>query len=101
LLPISRRNFIRGSLATCVGISYAHAMQVDASIPLVVPGTRAANETNDTKLLQRAIDKAAERGGGTVHIQPGRYISGSLQLRSNVSLWLDSGVTLAGLVAGV
>jgi hypothetical protein len=62
---------------------------------LLTPGPRAAGEMTDTKRLQRAIDERHERGGGTVHITAGRYISGSLLLRSNVSLWLDNGSILA------
>jgi len=62
---------------------------------LLTPDPRAATETSDTKRLQRVIDQAHERGGGTVHLAAGRYISGSLLLRSNVSLWLDNGSILA------
>lgn len=62
---------------------------------LVRPGQRIAGEASDTKRLQRAIDLAHERGGGTVHVTSGRYISGSLLLKSNVSLWLDNGAILA------
>jgi hypothetical protein len=62
---------------------------------LVRPGQRIAGEVSDTKRLQRAIDLAHERGGGTVHVTSGRYISGSLLLKSNVSLWLDNGAILA------
>jgi hypothetical protein len=35
-----------------------------------------------------------QAGGGTVHFPAGRYLSGLLRLRSNVSLWLDNGATL-------
>jgi polygalacturonase len=61
---------------------------------LVTPGPRATTERSDTKRIQRAIDQAHERGGGTVYIAAGRYLSGSLLLRSNVSLWLDNGSIL-------
>jgi len=61
---------------------------------LISPGPRAKSETKDTKRLQRAMDQAQTAGGGTVFIPAGHYISGSLYLRSNVSLWLDNGVVL-------
>jgi hypothetical protein len=62
---------------------------------LLTPEPRAVGEMTDTKRLQRAIDEMHERGGGTVHVTAGRYVSGSLLLRSNVSLWLDNGSILA------
>jgi polygalacturonase len=68
--------------------------RVEAS-GLLYPGQRAAGETSDTKRLQRAIDQAHECGGGTVYLAAGHYVSGSLLLRSNVSLWLDNGSILA------
>ena len=44
--------------------------------------------------LQQAIDDAARRGGGTVHIPSGRHPVASINLRSNVSLFLDNGAVL-------
>lgn len=94
LLHLSRRNFIKGTIAAFAAQPYARAVQLDSQNPVVFPGARAGGETSDTKMLQRAIDQAGEHGGGTVHIVPGRYLSGSLLLRSHVSLWLDSGATI-------
>jgi hypothetical protein len=84
------------SPATCFsGMAAAQEPQRIEASALLTPGPRAATETSDTKRLQRAIDQAHERGGGTVHLAAGRYVSGSLLLRSNVSLWLDNGSILA------
>ena len=50
----------------------------------------------DTAALQSAINAAADAGGGTVVLPPGRYLSGSLYLKSRVTLQLDEGATLLG-----
>ncbi|MDA1266200.1 MAG: glycosyl hydrolase family 28 protein [Planctomycetota bacterium] len=50
----------------------------------------------DSPALQRAIDAAFERGGGTVHVPHGDYRCGTLELKSGVTLWLDAGATLWG-----
>lgn len=50
----------------------------------------------DTAALQRAIEAAALAGGGTVVFPAGRYLSGTLRLRSRVALWLQSGAVLLG-----
>jgi hypothetical protein len=95
----SRRDFIVGALATGAYIVHARANQApNLGQPKpgswIEPGDRAGGETSDTHVLQRAIDEAQRRGGGTVHILPGRYVSGSLRLHSHVSLWLEAGATL-------
>ncbi len=50
--------------------------------------------TNDTKAINAAIRDAYEKGGGTVYFAPGNYLSGSIHLLSNISLFLDQGATI-------
>jgi len=57
-------------------------------------GAKANGEAKDTKAIQTALDTVHQAGGGTVRFPAGRYLSGLLQLRSNVSIWLDNGATL-------
>ncbi|MFK7922085.1 MAG: glycoside hydrolase family 28 protein [Bacteroidia bacterium] len=47
-----------------------------------------------TTSLQAAIDAAHAAGGGTVYFPPGDYLSGSLILKSNVTLEIEGGATL-------
>ncbi|WP_069660946.1 rhamnogalacturonidase [Arcticibacter eurypsychrophilus] len=44
--------------------------------------------------INSAIDKAASAGGGTVYVPAGTYLSNSIHLKSNISLYLDQGATL-------
>jgi polygalacturonase len=44
--------------------------------------------------IQRAIDACAQAGGGTVLLPPGEYTSGTLELRSHVRFFVESGATL-------
>jgi polygalacturonase len=55
-------------------------------------------ETNTTAQLQAAIDAcgSGEGCGGTVLVPAGRYVTGSLSLRSNVTLHLEAGAVLLG-----
>ena len=55
------------------------------------------NETGlITAKIQHAIDSCASAGGGVVRFPEGRYLSGALQLRSNVTLHFDKGAVLQG-----
>jgi hypothetical protein len=46
--------------------------------------------------VQKAIDAAAESGGGRVVLSGGKFLSGSLRVKSRVTLWVDNGATLLG-----
>ncbi|MFD1258606.1 glycoside hydrolase family 28 protein [Mucilaginibacter terrae] len=53
-------------------------------------------KTLNTKAIQQAIDKCAAAGGGIVKFKPGKYLTGSLFIKSNVNLQLDEGAELLG-----
>ncbi len=57
-------------------------------------GAIADGHTLDTAAIQQAIDAAAGRGGGTVLLSSGRYLSGSLFLKSHITLRIEAGATL-------
>jgi len=57
-------------------------------------GARGDKEANDTAAIQKAIDGAAQAGGGTVYVPAGNYRCGQLHLRSNVTLHIEAGATL-------
>lgn len=59
-------------------------------------GAEPNGSTKSTKGLQAAIDAAAAAGGGTVLVPPGRYVIGTIRLRSNVRLHIGLGATLVG-----
>jgi polygalacturonase len=50
----------------------------------------------DTAAIQKSIDEAAAAKGGRVVFPPGRYLSGTIRLKSHVTLHLEKGATLLG-----
>ena len=48
----------------------------------------------DTSAINKTIDAAAASGGGTVYFPAGNYLSVSIHLKSNISLYLDQGATI-------
>jgi len=96
-----------GWLSTFVGISRAGARPPAPSATEAAAaggvvhnvkafGAIGDGATKDTQALQAAIDAAERAGGGTVYFPPGTYLSGTLFLKSNVTLHLEAGATLLG-----
>jgi len=59
-------------------------------------GAKADGQTLCTQAIHAAIDKCAAAGGGTVYLPPGSFLSGTIYLKTGVTLHLDSGCTLLG-----
>ncbi|GAB3637033.1 glycoside hydrolase family 28 protein [Hymenobacter arcticus] len=48
----------------------------------------------DSGAINKAIEAAAQAGGGQVYLPAGNYLSGSIRLKSNISLYLEQGATI-------
>ncbi|RLD62845.1 MAG: hypothetical protein DRI95_12485 [Bacteroidetes bacterium] len=59
-------------------------------------GAIADGKTLNTKAIQKAIDKCANNGGGTVEFLAGTYLTGTIILKDNVILNLQSGSKILG-----
>jgi len=54
-------------------------------------GAIGDGKTIDSPAINKAIETAAADGGGTVRLPAGTYLSYSIRLKSNITLYLDSG----------
>ena len=59
-------------------------------------GIRSDGVTMNTRSIQYAIDWIADQGGGTLRFWVGRYLTGSIHLKSNVTIELVEGAVLVG-----
>lgn len=59
-------------------------------------GIKSDGITLNTQSIQKAIDFISEKGGGKLKFYVGRYLTGSIQLKSNVSIELNEGAVLVG-----
>lgn len=47
-----------------------------------------------TKAIQNAIEQASKAGGGTVYFPAGKYLTGAIHLKSNITILIDAGAEL-------
>lgn len=59
-------------------------------------GATGDGVTLDTQAIQTALDICNSHGGGTVLFPPGIYLTGTIHLKSNVTLNISAGATLLG-----
>ncbi len=57
-------------------------------------GAKGDGKTADRDAINKAIDAAAAAGGGTVDFPAGTYVTGSIRLRSNLTLQFEPGARL-------
>ena len=57
-------------------------------------GAKGDGKTPDRDAINKAIEAAAAAGGGTVYFPAGTYVTGSIRLRSNLTLQFEPGSTL-------
>ncbi len=59
-------------------------------------GAIGDGKTLDTAAINKAVVLCAEAGGGQVRFTPGRYLSGTVHLKSHVTLLFEAGARLVG-----
>ena len=59
-------------------------------------GVKSNGTTMNTNSIQKGIDFISENGGGRLVFYVGRYLTGTVYLKSNVTIQLEEGAILAG-----
>jgi len=59
-------------------------------------GAKPDGQSLCTQAIQATVDKCSAAGGGTVYLPPGAFLSGTIYMKSGVTLHVDSGCTLLG-----
>jgi len=60
-------------------------------------GVKGDGITNNTLVIQKAIDQLAASGGGTIYFPAGTYLSGSIFLKDNITIELSKLSILKGI----
>jgi hypothetical protein len=88
----------------CVAVSALYALSAGFSAGLraaeilrIAPAPApAGSAAADTRRIQGGIDALHAKGGGIVELLEGRFVTGTIYLRSRVELRFDAGATLVG-----
>jgi len=59
-------------------------------------GAKSDGITLNTRSIQKAVDFISENSGGKLVFYVGRYLTGTIQLKSNVTIQLEEGAVLVG-----
>lgn len=93
--PLTRR-FVTPILSLAFIAASATALHAAAACDVRSYGAKGDGTAKDTTAIQKAIDNCAAKGGGTVRLTAGTYLSAPIVLKSNITLQLDKGATLLG-----
>jgi polygalacturonase len=59
-------------------------------------GAKGDGKTMNTTAINKAVESCNNKGGGTVVVPPGNFVTGTVVLRSNVNFHLEPGAVLTG-----
>lgn len=92
-MPANRRQLLQATLAAPAALAAAPAPALPVH-DIRAFGAVPDGATLNTRTIQQAIDQAARDGGGVVFVPPGNYLTGTLQIKDNVTLYLEAGATI-------
>jgi polygalacturonase len=91
----SIRRVLQFSILLCTALHFVVAAGADQNSYNVRDyGAVGDGKHLDSPAINKAIETAAAKGGGTVYLPGGRYFSGSIRLKSNINLRIDKGAVI-------
>ena len=89
-----------GGLLTLLllAVPQLHAQATQPTSPTIYDvrhfGAAGDGKQLDSPAINKAIEAAATRGGGTIYFPAGSYLSTSIRLKSDIALYIDQGATI-------
>jgi len=78
-------------VAFCGAGQAADIEQKSPVFNIVDYGAAGDGQTKNTQAIAKAIEACAKAGGGTVWVPAGKFLTGSIELKSNITLHIDAG----------
>jgi hypothetical protein len=86
--------FATALLVCAAAGAFAQAPSALPVINVLDYGAKRDGSGSSTAAFRAAIQAAAKAGGGTVFVPAGHYVSGAIELVSNLTFYLDSGAVI-------
>ena len=77
------------------------ALQMMADYNVRNFGAKGDGATLDSPAINAAIEEAVKHGGGRVVVPAGRYLSGSIRMKSNIELCIEAGAVIIAAPASM
>lgn len=88
-----KRLFYLG-FAICLMMGSSLSVQAQDWFSVLDFGAKNDSTGMNTSAIKAAIEKASSQGGGTVYFPAGKYITGPIHMKSNITLHLDAGAEI-------
>ncbi|KQR70973.1 glycoside hydrolase family 28 protein [Pedobacter sp. Leaf176] len=82
------------ALILVLAISFGLRTNAQSFYNVLKYGAKNDSSKLATTAIKNAIDAASKAGGGTVYFPAGKYLTGSIHLKSNITIFIDAGAEL-------
>ena len=82
-------------------LAVVSALQMMADYNVRNFGAKGDGATLDSPAINAAIEEAVKHGGGRVVVPAGRYLSGSIRMKSNIELCIEAGAVIIAAPASM
>jgi len=80
-----------------VFLTSAQAQQSPAVFNIKNYGAKGDGKTVNTQAINKTVEACAQAGGGTVVIPAGTFLTGTIQMKSHITLLLEKGAVIKGV----
>jgi polygalacturonase len=84
------KNWIFLLIVTC----FSAAIHAQSFYDVTKYGAKKDSSAKATAAIKKAIEAASKAGGGTVYFPAGKYLTGPIRLKSNITIFIDAGAEL-------
>jgi polygalacturonase len=78
----------------CFGFLWMSTIHAQNYFNVLQYGAKNDSSELATKAIEKAITAATNRGGGTIYFPAGKYLTGPIHLKSNITILIDAGAEL-------
>jgi polygalacturonase len=77
-----------------IGITLTLSLSAQSFYDVTKYGAKKDSSAKATAAIAKAINAASKAGGGTVYFPPGKYLTGAIHLKSNITILIDAGAEI-------